>query len=156
MAFLAGSPGPGEIIVIFLLILVLFGPRRLPEIAKMIGKTLHELRRASEDFKDQVMAIETDPVESSDIAAAQDSDDHEDAGELVYSSDEADQIDWSDGADPYADEVDDDMQGFGDSDVADAVISEDTQSGESQDDTLDIIAAAERVTGDEKSGDQAS
>jgi TatA/E family protein of Tat protein translocase len=49
-----------ELIVIFLVILVLFGPRRLPEIAKMVGKTLHELRRASEDFKDQVMSIDTD------------------------------------------------------------------------------------------------
>ena len=156
MAFLAGSPGPMEIIVIFLLILVLFGPRRLPEIAKMIGKTIHELRRASEDFKDQVMAIETDPAEPVDSVKDPDSDGHENAGEWVYSSDEADQIDWSDGAAPYADEVDDDMQGVGDSDVADAVVSEDTQTGESQDDTLDIIAAAERVTEDEKRGDQAS
>ena len=60
LGFFAGSPGPMELIVIFLVVLVLFGPRRLPDIAKMIGKTLHELRRASEDFKDQVMAIETD------------------------------------------------------------------------------------------------
>jgi sec-independent protein translocase protein TatA len=49
-----------ELIVIFMLVLVLFGPRRLPEIAKTIGKVLHELRRASEDFKDQVMSIETE------------------------------------------------------------------------------------------------
>jgi len=60
LAFLGGSPGPMELIVIFLLILVLFGPRRLPEIAKMIGKTLHELRRASEDFKQQIMSIDTE------------------------------------------------------------------------------------------------
>jgi TatA/E family protein of Tat protein translocase len=64
-AFLAGSPGPLELVVIFLLILVLFGPRRLPEIAKMIGKALHELRRASEDFRNQVMAIETEVVSES-------------------------------------------------------------------------------------------
>ena len=67
IAFLAGSPGPGEIIVIFFFILVLFGPRRLPEIAKMIGKTLHELRRASEDFKDQIMSIETEVVDDVDV-----------------------------------------------------------------------------------------
>ncbi len=60
LGFFAGSPGPMELIVIFLVVLVLFGPRRLPDIAKMIGKTLHELRRASEDFKDQVMSIDTE------------------------------------------------------------------------------------------------
>ena len=53
-----------ELVVVFLVVLVLFGPRRLPEIAKMIGKTLHELRRASEDFKDQVMSIDTDSSET--------------------------------------------------------------------------------------------
>ena len=63
LAFLGGSPGPMELIVIFLVILVLFGPRRLPEIAKMIGKTLHELRRASEDFKDQVLSIDAESQE---------------------------------------------------------------------------------------------
>ena len=64
LAFFSGSPGPMELIVIFLVVLVLFGPRRLPEIAKMIGKMLHELRRASEDFKDQVMSIETESQET--------------------------------------------------------------------------------------------
>ena len=72
VAFLSGSAGPMEMIVIFLLILVLFGPRRLPEIAKMIGRALHELRRASEDFKDQVMAIESDVVESVENAVKSD------------------------------------------------------------------------------------
>jgi len=60
IAFLAGAPGPGELVVLFLVILVLFGPRRLPEIARMIGRTLEELRRASYDFRRQVMDIERD------------------------------------------------------------------------------------------------
>ncbi len=64
LAFFSGSPGPMELIVIFLVVLVLFGPRRLPEIARMIGKMLHELRRASEDFKDQVMSIEAESQET--------------------------------------------------------------------------------------------
>ena len=57
-----------ELVVIFMVILVLFGPRRLPEIAKMIGRTLSELRRASEDFKDQVLSIDTVPPDSDDLA----------------------------------------------------------------------------------------
>src|SRR5271165_3301008 len=41
-------------IVIFLLALVLFGPKRLPEIGRQIGKLLAEFRRASNDFKMQI------------------------------------------------------------------------------------------------------
>jgi TatA/E family protein of Tat protein translocase len=63
-----------EIFVIFMVILVLFGPRRLPEIAKMIGRTLNELRRASEDFKDQVLSIDTVPPDPDDLVDGDDVD----------------------------------------------------------------------------------
>ena len=43
--------GPAELIVIFLVALLVVGPRRLPQLGKTIGKSLRELRRASEDFK---------------------------------------------------------------------------------------------------------
>ncbi len=65
LAFLAGSPGALELLVIFLAVLVMFGPRRLPEIAKTIGKVLSELRRASEEFKDQILSIDM-PVNDSE------------------------------------------------------------------------------------------
>ena len=58
LLFLAGSTGPLELLVILAAILVLFGPRRLPEIARSIGRMLHELRKASDDFRSQVMSIE--------------------------------------------------------------------------------------------------
>jgi sec-independent protein translocase protein TatB len=41
-------------IFIFLLALVLFGPKKLPEIGRQIGKLLAEFRRASNDFKMQI------------------------------------------------------------------------------------------------------
>ncbi len=41
-------------IFIFVLALVLFGPKRLPEIGRQIGKLLVEFRRASNDFKMQI------------------------------------------------------------------------------------------------------
>jgi TatA/E family protein of Tat protein translocase len=44
----------GDSIFIFLLALVLFGPKRLPEIGRQIGKLLAEFRRASNDFKMQI------------------------------------------------------------------------------------------------------
>jgi sec-independent protein translocase protein TatA len=46
-----GPIGGQEMIVIFLLALVLFGPRKLPELGRTIGKALTEFRRASSDLK---------------------------------------------------------------------------------------------------------
>jgi Tat protein translocase TatB subunit len=44
----------GEIIFIMLLALILFGPRKLPEIARTMGKFMAEFRRASSDFQNQI------------------------------------------------------------------------------------------------------
>src|SRR3954462_9327124 len=46
--------GMPEMIFIFLLALVVFGPRKLPEIGRELGKVLAELKRASNDFKSQL------------------------------------------------------------------------------------------------------
>ncbi len=43
-----------ETIFLFLLALVVFGPKKLPEIARQIGKALNEFRRASNEFKAQI------------------------------------------------------------------------------------------------------
>src|ERR1700760_620662 len=44
----------GDSIFIFLLALVVFGPKKLPEIGRQIGKLMVEFRRASNDFKLQI------------------------------------------------------------------------------------------------------
>lgn len=46
-----GSLGGSEVIFIFLLALLLFGPRRLPEIGRTLGKALGEFRKATQDFR---------------------------------------------------------------------------------------------------------
>ena len=62
-AFLFDTSGSGEILLIFAIILVLFGPRRFPELARMIGRILTRLRNASGEFKDQIMRMDArDPV----------------------------------------------------------------------------------------------
>lgn len=46
--------GRGEIILIFLLVLLLFGGKKLPEVAKGLGKAMREFRKARDDFHDAV------------------------------------------------------------------------------------------------------
>lgn len=43
-----------ETIFLFLLALVIFGPKKLPEIARQVGKWMNEFRRASNEFKAQI------------------------------------------------------------------------------------------------------
>lgn len=46
-----GTLGGPELFLILVIALIVFGPRRLPDIGKSIGKMLVEFRRASNDFK---------------------------------------------------------------------------------------------------------
>jgi sec-independent protein translocase protein TatA len=46
-----GSLGMQEIIIIFIIALIVFGPRKLPELGKTIGKGLAEFKRASNELK---------------------------------------------------------------------------------------------------------
>jgi sec-independent protein translocase protein TatA len=46
-----GSLGMQEIIIIFILALIIFGPRKLPELGKTIGKGLAEFKKASNELK---------------------------------------------------------------------------------------------------------
>ena len=43
-----------ETVFLFLLALVIFGPKKLPEIARQVGKYLNEFKRASNEFKAQI------------------------------------------------------------------------------------------------------
>lgn len=46
-----GSIGGTELLIIMVIALVVFGPKRLPELGRTIGKGLTEFRRASNDLK---------------------------------------------------------------------------------------------------------
>ena len=46
--------GPGELILIFVAVLLLFGARRLPEIAQGMGKGIKEFKKAIKDTSDEL------------------------------------------------------------------------------------------------------
>ncbi|MFZ3341243.1 MAG: twin-arginine translocase TatA/TatE family subunit [Terriglobales bacterium] len=44
----------GEMIFLFFLALILFGPKKLPEIGRQVGRLMNEFRRASNEFRAQI------------------------------------------------------------------------------------------------------
>lgn len=46
--------GLPEMIFIFVIALIIFGPKKLPEIGRQIGRALNEFKRASNEFKAQI------------------------------------------------------------------------------------------------------
>src|SRR5580765_5848170 len=49
--FMFGSIGMPEMLVILVIALIIFGPRKLPELGKSLGKSLAEFKRASNDLR---------------------------------------------------------------------------------------------------------
>ena len=49
-----GSLGFPEMILIFIIALIVFGPKRLPDIGRTIGKALGEFKKATDDFKNTI------------------------------------------------------------------------------------------------------
>ena len=53
----------GEIFVIFLVIMIFFGPKKIPQIARELGQGLRKMRGAVDDIKQEIMKeTEDNPV----------------------------------------------------------------------------------------------
>jgi Tat protein translocase TatB subunit len=52
--------GPQELLIIGLLVLVVFGPKRLPSMARDFGRFVQEAQRSAEDLKGELVAEEVD------------------------------------------------------------------------------------------------
>jgi TatA/E family protein of Tat protein translocase len=71
--FILDSLGSTELLFILVIALVFFGPRKLPQLSRSLGKSMAEFRKASEDFKrtwEREVALETAQLEDGSDAAA--------------------------------------------------------------------------------------
>ena len=55
--------GLPEVTVIVLLALLIFGPKKLPELGKQLGKTLKSLKKASNEFQSEIDKVISEPEE---------------------------------------------------------------------------------------------
>lgn len=53
--------GVPELIVILIIILVIFGPKRLPEIGRSLGKGIQEFKKSTNDFQEQLTKDKSAP-----------------------------------------------------------------------------------------------
>ena len=69
--FAFGMPGPQELLLILVIVLVLFGAKRLPELARGLGQSMNEFRRAKDEFDRELKnAASTDSTPATKPAAA--------------------------------------------------------------------------------------
>jgi TatA/E family protein of Tat protein translocase len=60
-----GNFGPAEMLVIGVFALLIFGPQRLPEIARSIGKAIRELKKVSGEFNRELqIGFDEEPARS--------------------------------------------------------------------------------------------
>ncbi len=60
LALLFDSVGTGEWILLLVVILIVYGPKRLPEIARTLGEWLAKLHRAADLLREQLTDLETE------------------------------------------------------------------------------------------------
>ena len=49
--------GAGEILIILFIVLLLFGAKKLPELAKGLGKGMNEFKKASNEVKEEIKEV---------------------------------------------------------------------------------------------------
>lgn len=64
--------GMPELLVILAVALIVLGPRKLPEIARALGKGISEFKRATSDLKDEIRKVEEEVEEPSPQARPDD------------------------------------------------------------------------------------
>jgi sec-independent protein translocase protein TatA len=60
---LIGPLGWSELLIILFIVLIIFGPRKLPEVAEAMGKSIQKFKKASKDARKEIengLDVETD------------------------------------------------------------------------------------------------
>jgi TatA/E family protein of Tat protein translocase len=53
---LVGPLGWSELLIIFFIILIVFGPRKLPDVAEALGKSIQKFKKASKDVQKEIQS----------------------------------------------------------------------------------------------------
>ena len=61
-AMIFESVGAGEWVVLFAVVLIVVGPKRLPEVARKLGRMTEMFRRAADEFRRQLLTMDQEPV----------------------------------------------------------------------------------------------
>lgn len=69
IAFL-GSLGTQELIIIFVIILLLFGSKKLPQLARGVGKSMGEFKKAKDEFEHEITRAEEEASHQPEKEAA--------------------------------------------------------------------------------------
>lgn len=51
---LIGPLGWQELVILFFIVLIIFGPRKLPEVAEAFGKSIQKFKRASREVREEI------------------------------------------------------------------------------------------------------
>ena len=65
-----GQIGMSELLVILVIVLLVFGPKKIPELARNISRGLNEFKRAAEDVKEELTLDQDRPSRSSAVRPA--------------------------------------------------------------------------------------
>lgn len=57
-------PGPFELIIIFLVVLLVFGAKRIPEIARGVGKGIKEFRNATREIQNELNLDDSNRIQA--------------------------------------------------------------------------------------------
>ncbi|MEO8440109.1 MAG: twin-arginine translocase TatA/TatE family subunit [Spartobacteria bacterium] len=69
LALLSNFGGP-DLIIILLIVLVLFGAKKLPELAKGMGQAVKEFQKAKDEFSDELHNAGNTPADKPDVRKA--------------------------------------------------------------------------------------
>ncbi|RKZ05984.1 twin-arginine translocase TatA/TatE family subunit [bacterium] len=61
-----GPIGWSELVIILILILLFFGPKRLPDVAEALGKSIRRFKKATREISDEIESKDSDINEGED------------------------------------------------------------------------------------------